>query len=90
MLFIFWIIILLVFVGLLNWGLVVIFVMLWEWWKTQNGKNIGDIRGLKEDQHENDPRRNKSFDCESELTQKTQNIILDELYCESISPDGRD
>ena len=30
--------------------------------------------GTLEDQHENDPRRNKSFDCESELTQKTQNI----------------
>ena len=90
MLFIFWIIILLVFVGLLNWGLVVIFTMLWEWWQKQKSENIGNVRELIEDQHENDPRRNKSFDCESELTQKTQNIILDELYCESISPDGRD
>ena len=90
MLFICWIIILLVFVGLLNWGLVVIFTMLWEWWQKQKSENIGNGRELIEDLHENDPRLNKSFDCESELTEKTQNIILDELYCESISPDGRD
>ena len=77
------------FVGLLNWGLVVIFTMLWEWWQTQKRKNIGDIRELKEDQHENGHRRNKSLDCESEITQKSQ-IINDELYNESISPDERD
>ena len=90
MLFILWIIILLVFVGLLNWGLVVIFIKLWEWRKQpQKGKIIGDIRELKEDQHENGHRRNKSLDCESEITQKSQ-IINDELYNESISPDERD
>ena len=89
MLFICWIIILLVFVGLLNWGLVVIFVMLWDWWKTQKGKNIGDIRGLKKDQHENDPPRNKSLDCESRIPQNTQNIN-DKLHCESMSPSGMD
>ena len=89
MLFILWIIILLVFVGLLNWGLVVIFIKLWEWRKHQKGKIIGDIRELKEDQHENGLRRNKSLDCESEITQKSQ-IINDELYSESMSPDGRD
>ena len=74
MLLICWIIILLVFVGLLNWGLVVVFTMLWEWWKTQKGENIGDIRELKEDQHENDPQRNKSLDCERGIPQRTQDV----------------
>ena len=59
--------------------------MLWEWWKTQKGKNIGDIRELKEDEHENVPRRNNSFDCESGIPKKTQNIN-DELYCKSMNP----
>ena len=89
MLLICWIIILLVFVGLLNWGLVVIFTMLWEWWKTQKNKNIGDIRELKEDHHENDPQRNKNLDCESGIPQKSQNID-DELYCESMNTGGRE
>ena len=89
MLFICWIIILLVFVGLLNWGLAVIFTNVWEWWQTQNSKKFGDITELKEEQHENDLRRIKSFDCESGIPQKTK-IINEELYCGSISPDGRD